>query len=101
MIDGNVQIVKEGLGISETNELDVVDKDIGEVDDVAVTDPTDDATVIAVLKGLLTEINTLNTSITDLNTAIGTTADAAVSTADTNGTLIALTKGVITLNQPV
>ena len=61
---------------------------------------TDIGTVNTSVQTLTAVATVLNGGMDDLNSVIGVVADAAVSTPDTNGTLIALTKGVITLNQP-
>lgn len=88
-----IKPVVAGAAVAAGNPLPVTGAAIGDVDDAAATDPADDGSLVALLKGVLTELQTLNTNL-------GAVADAAVSTTATNGTAIALLKGLIVLNQP-
>ena len=103
MVNENVQILVGGVAVSSANKLPVEatietvsNEAIGAIDDAAVTDPALEGSTIALMKGLLTAINTLNTAIGTLNTNIGAKADAAVTDPAVAGSLIALTKGVLT-----
>lgn len=73
----------------------------GSVADAAVTNPALNGTVIGILKGILTKINTLvlgtAVSIADgADVAQGLKADAAITNPALSGTVIAFLKGILT-----
>lgn len=93
-INENVQIVQEGAGLTEANPLPINEPDIGAIADAAVTNPALSGSVIALLKGILTGINSLvvnsaNTAtITEKVTAIAVdTAEIVTNTAPLNSTV--------------
>ena len=96
----NAELVNASGVIDDSNPMPMSDADLGDVDDAAVVDPAEDATAIALLKGLLTGINTLNTNITTLNTALGAIDDAAVTNPASDATVIAALKGIVTNTTP-
>lgn len=54
-------VVREGdLVVSDENPLPVVMSGQGDVDAAAVTDPAEDGTVIGLLKGILTALNSID-----------------------------------------
>lgn len=96
-VSDNIQFLVNGVAVSDENPMPIDDAallaSLGDTDDAAVVNPASNGSLVALLKGVLTEL-------VALNTALGATADAAVSTPATNGTAIALLKGLIVLNQP-
>lgn len=80
---------------------DGADATQGSVADAAVTNPASNATVVALLKGILTEIisSGVGTAVTIADGADvtqGTKADAAVTDPTSSGTLMAFIKGILT-----
>jgi hypothetical protein len=81
---------------------DGADASEGSVADAAVTNPALNGTVIGLLKGLLTKINTLvvGTAVTiadGADVAEGAKADAAITNPATAGSVIAFLKGIVSL----
>ena len=72
MVNENVQILVGGNAVSSSNKMPVADS------------------------ALLTAIQNLTTAINTLNNSIGVVDDAAVTNPASSGSLIALTKGVLT-----
>lgn len=65
---------------------------MGTISDEAVTDPTQNGSVIALLKGIETELLLMKADIAAIKASTGAADDAAYTTGD--GTVIALLKGV-------
>lgn len=94
---GAIVTVANTVAVSVADGADVA---LGTTTDAAETDPTQAATVIALLKGILEVSGTTGHAVTiadGADVALGDTGDAAETNPGSAATLIALAKGLLTL----
>jgi hypothetical protein len=96
----NSRLVDGEGAIGSSNELDVKDAAarlaMGTKADAAVVVLPADGSVIALLKGVITSIQTLNDNLVNLKAVIGAINDAAEVNPASNATVIAALKGILT-----